>query len=276
MTWIIGSIALGYVAILLVVYFLQDSMIYHPYKTITTTPKDVGLQYEEVTFRAEDEISLHGWFVSGDTSNPTILYFHGNAGNISGRMETIQLLHKIGLNIFIFDYRGYGKSGGHPSERGTYRDAKAAWNYLLIEREILETNIVVMGRSLGGSIAAWLAARETPAASIIESSFTSAAELGADLYPWLPVRWMIKYDYNTLGNVKKITSPVFMAHSTDDQIIPFHHSQELFEAANQPKKFLELKGSHGSGFWETGIKYRNGLKEFLQKHTSYQYNKVEN
>jgi fermentation-respiration switch protein FrsA (DUF1100 family) len=214
---------------------------------------------------------LHGWFVPGDSTNLTVLYFHGNAGNISGRMETIQLLHQMGLNVFIFDYRGFGESEGDASERGTYRDATAAWHYLQSDRGLSDANIVIMGRSLGGSVAAWLAARKNPAASIIESSFTSAADLAADLYPWLPVRWLIKYDYNTLENVKKITSPVFMAHSTDDQVVPFHHSQKLFEAANQPKNFVELKGSHGSGFWETGAKYRNGLQAFLQEYTSYQY-----
>lgn len=269
--WILASIAAGYLILVLLMYAMQSSLVYHPQSKLWATPSSVGLQYEDVTFETEDNISLHGWFVAaGDSANPTVLYFHGNAGNISGRMETIQLLNDLGLNVFIFDYRGYGQSEGSPSEEGTYRDAIAAWDYLQSERGIPGTNIVIMGRSLGGSVASWLAARKSPAASIIESSFTSAADLAADLYPWLPVRWMIKYDYNTLRNVKQIESPVFMAHSPDDQVVPFHHSQKLFEAVNQPKKFVELEGSHGSGFWETGRRYRNGLQTFLQEHTSYQ------
>lgn len=271
MMWLLISVVLGYAAILLLVYFLQSQLVYHPHKSITATPADLGYEYENVTIVTEDNNQLHGWFVPADTANLTVLYFHGNAGNISGRMETIQLLHQLGLNVFIFDYRGYGQSEGHPTEEGTYRDAEAAWNYLQSERDIPGSDIVIMGRSLGGSVAAWLAARKNPAASIIETTFTSAADLGADLYPWLPVRWMIKYEYNTLQNIQEIDSPVFMSHSRADQVVPFHHSKKLFEAANQPKVFLELEGTHASGFLETGVKYRDALKSFLQDHTSYQY-----
>lgn len=268
--WVLVSIAAGYLILVLLMYVMQSSFIYHPQSNLFSTPSNIGLQYEDVTFRTEDQLTLHGWFVPGNTSELTVLFFHGNAGNISGRMETIQLLNRLGLNVFIFDYRGYGQSEGRPTERGTYRDATAAWNYLQSDRGIPGSDIVIMGRSLGGSVAAWLAARQDPAALIMESTFTSAADLGADIYPWLPVRWIIKYDYNTLENVKKIEEPIFMAHSHNDQIIPFNHSQKLFEAANQPKMFVELIGSHGSGFWETGKKYRNGLRTFLQEHTSYQ------
>lgn len=267
--WIVGSLAVGYAAILLVVYFLQSSMVYHPFSTITATPADLGYQFEDVYFETEDDVQLHGWFIPSDSTGLTVLYFHGNAGNISGRLETIQLLHRMGLNLFIFDYRGFGQSKGIPTEEGTYRDAKAAWNYLRSERGIAESEIVIMGRSLGGSVGAWLAARKNPAASIIETTFTSAADLGAELYPWLPVRWIIKYDYNTLENIQKINSPIFMSHSRADQVVPYHHSKTLFEAANEPKIFLELEGTHGSGFLETGAKYRNELQSFLERYTSY-------
>lgn len=271
MIWLFISVVLGYAAILLLVYFLQPRMVFHPHKKITATPADLSYEFENVTVKTEDGNRLHGWFVPADTANMTVLYLHGNAGNISGRMETIQLLHQLQLNVFIFDYRGYGQSEGRPSERGTYNDAVAAWNYLQSERRIPGSDIAIMGRSLGGSVAAWLAARKNPAASIIETTFTSAADLGAELYPWLPVRWMIKYEYNTLQNIQKIDSPVFMSHSRADQVVPYDHSRKLFEAANQPKIFLELEGTHGSGFLETGVKYRNALKSFLQNHTSYQY-----
>lgn len=256
--------------ILLLMYALQSQMIYHPQKEIFVTPSEAGLPFENVQFQTKDGINLHGWFVPADSSRTTVLYFHGNAGNISGRMETIQLLHQLGLNVFIFDYRGYGKSEGKPAEEGTYRDATAAWKYLTADRKIPERRIVVMGRSLGGSIAAWLAARHEPAAAVIESTFISAADLGADIYPWLPVRWMIRYDYNTMENIKKLKVPLFMAHSRDDQVVPFHHGQKLFKEANDPKTFVELRGSHASGFWESGEKYRRSLRRFLESHTVYQ------
>ncbi|MDZ7658405.1 alpha/beta hydrolase [Fodinibius sp.] len=260
--WILLSIAVGYLLLVVLMYLLQSQMIYYPQKSITYTPEDVGLSYEDVTFTTEDGVSLHGWYIP-TSSNITVLYFHGNAGNISGRLQTIQLLHNLGLNVFIFDYRGYGKSEGKPSEQGTYKDARAAWNYLVAEKDIDNDQIVIMGRSLGGAVGSWLAVQKQPAATILESTFTSAADLGADLYSWLPVRSIIRYDYNTLENVKQIRSPLFMAHSREDEIVPYEHGEKLFEVANEPKTFVELRGSHGSGFWETGEKYRTALQEFL-------------
>ena len=267
--WICLSLAVGYLVIVLLMYSLQSNLVYHPQNDIYATPSSVGLSYEEVTFKTEDNIDLHGWFLPNDTANITVLYFHGNAGNIAGRIQTMQLLHNLGLQAFIFDYRGYGKSSGVPTEHGTYRDAKAAWQYLRTNRNIPAGNIVVMGRSLGGAVGAWLAARQNPAAAIIESTFTSAADFGADLYPWLPVRWIIKYEYNTLQNIQQIKVPLFMAHSRDDRVVPFSHSQKLLQAASEPKIFVELEGSHGSGFWETGAKYRDSLQQFLTNYTSY-------
>lgn len=268
MLWVLISVVAGYAVIVLLMYALQSQMVYHPQSKIFATPAEVGLQYGDVRFHTEDGISLHGWLVPADSSTLTVLYFHGNAGNISGRLETIQLLHQLGLNVFIFDYRGYGKSEGTPTEEGTYKDAAAAWRYLVDERKVAESNIIVMGRSLGGAVAAWLAARHDPAAAIIESTFTSAADLGADIYPWLPVRWMLKYEYRTLEYIKEIDAPVFMAHSRDDRVVPFQHGRTLFEEANEPKTFVGLRGSHASAFLETGEKYREELKQFLGKHSS--------
>lgn len=266
---ITGIIIAGYLLILLSMYLFQAKMVYHPTKEMWADPSAAGLPYEDVAFETTNGLQLYGWFVSAGDSALTILFCHGNAGNISGRLETIRLLHDLGLNVFIFDYRGYGRSEGTPSETGTYRDALAAWRYLTQTRGIEDEKIITMGRSLGGSIAAWLAAHKDPAAAIIESSFTSAAQLAAGLYPWLPVRWLIKYDYNTLAYLQDIKVPVFMAHSRDDEIVPFHHGKILFEAARKPKMFVELRGSHASGFLETEIKYRRQLRAFLEKHTLY-------
>lgn len=267
--WITGIIAAGYLLILLLMYLFQAQMVYHPAKQMGTDPSAAGLPFEEVTFETTDGLQLHGWFVSAGDSASTILYCHGNAGNISGRLETIRLLHDLGLNVFIFDYRGYGRSEGTPSETGTYRDASAAWRYLTQTRGIEKARIITMGRSLGGSIAAWLAAHKDPAAAVIESTFTSAAQLGADLYPWLPVRWLLRFDYHTEAYLQNIEVPVFMAHSRDDEVVPFRHGKALFEAARKPKMFVALRGSHASGFLETEIKYRRHLRAFLDQHTHH-------
>ena len=261
--WIFLSLAAGYFLLVILVYVLQGQLVYHPQKQIPYTPNNVGLSYDNITFSTQDGLTLHGWFVEARNSDFTVLYFHGNAGNISGRLQTIQLLNELGLNVFIFDYRGYGKSEGTPSEEGTYKDATAAWNYLSNDKHIEPSKLIIMGRSLGGAVASWLTVQKNPAAVIIESTFTSAADLGADIYPWLPVRWMLKYEYNTLQNIKKIKVPLFMAHSVDDEIVPYHHGEKLFKAANEPKRFIKLRGSHGSGFWETGAKYRKALQDFL-------------
>ncbi|MCW9707811.1 alpha/beta hydrolase [Fodinibius salsisoli] len=261
--WIAGTIGAGYICILLLLYLFQAKMVYHPTEELWGDPSSVGLPFEEIIFETTDGIQLHGWFISAGSEKPTVLYCHGNAGNISGRLASIKLLHSLGVNVFIFDYRGYGKSEGSPSEQGTYRDAKAAWDYLTTVRGIDSKNIIIKGRSLGGAIAAWLGARTNPAALIIESTFTSAADLGADLYPWLPVRQLLRYQYPTIDYIKEVKVPLFMAHSRDDRVVPFHHGNVLFEAAPEPKTFVELQGSHGTGFLDTGLEYREALQQFL-------------
>ena len=266
--WIAGVIAGGYVLVLLLLYLFQAKMIYHPTKKQWTDPSKAGLAFEDVYFESSDELQLHGWFVPASSNNPTVLYCHGNAGNISGRLETIRLLHDLGLNVFIFDYRGYGQSEGRPSEQGTYDDALAAWNYLQLDQGLKAENIIIMGRSLGGSIASWLGARRSPAALVVESTFTSAADLGAGLYPWLPVRQLIKYEYRTKDHIENVKAPIFMAHSREDQVVPFQHGESLFKLAPEPKSFIELKGSHGTGFLDSGYQYREALQEFLERHTS--------
>jgi pimeloyl-ACP methyl ester carboxylesterase len=275
MTSIIASLVLGYVAILVLIYFMQSHLVYHPYSAITSTPADLGYEFEDVEIRTDDGLKLHGWFVPEENADITVLFFHGNAGNISGRLETLRLLHQLGLNVLIFDYRGYGRSQGRPTEEGTYRDAAATWKYLTEHKNISEDEIIVMGRSLGGSVAAWLASRRNPAAVILESTFTSAADLGSEIYPWLPVRWLISFKYETRDYIKQISAPIFVVHSRDDKVVPFHHGETLFNETGEPRQFLELRGSHGSGFLETGARYQNALKDFLNQHTSYQ-TKIEN
>lgn len=261
--WIVIVLLAGYLLLVLFMYTAQSKMIYYPVEQLPYSPDDVGLRYENVSFSTEDSVELNGWFIPHQNARGTILFHHGNAGNIAGRLETIQLLHNLRINLFVFDYRGYGRSEGEPSEEGTYRDAMAAWNYLTEERQIPAGQIVTMGRSLGGAVAAWLATQTEPAGVILESTFTSATDLGSELYPFFPVRMLIRYDYNTLSRIDNIDTPILIGHSAQDDLVPYSHGRKLFEAASEPKTFLEMQGGHGGGFMETGIKYRETLDKFL-------------
>lgn len=245
----------------------QRNMVYYPERTITLTPDTINLEYEDVRFKAEDGTDLHGWFVpADDNTQTTILYCHGNAGNISGRLETIRMLHQAGVNVFIFDYRGYGNSEGTPSENGTYNDAMGAWLYLTNQRNIVPDDILLMGRSLGGSVAAGLAVNVHSKAVIIESTFTSIPDMAMEIYPILPSKSLVRYTYPTLKYVQQIEAPKFFAHSKHDRLIPISHGKKIYEAAPEPKEFYELKGGHGDAFMTSGEGYRDALYTFINKH----------
>lgn len=261
-----GIIAYVGFAALLVVF--QSRMIYLPISEIQMTPDSIGLAFEDVTFETDDEIQVTGWFIPAESAEKTVLFCHGNGGNISHRIDTIRIFHELGLNTFIFDYRGYGRSTGKPTEKGTYRDADTAWHYLVDSRGVLPGNIIVFGRSLGGSLAAWVTANHSPCAVILESSFISIPELGARLYPWLPVRMLSRFKYATIPCLKEIRCPVLVVHSREDELVPFSHGQTIFEAAQEPKKFLVIEGTHNDGFLLSERSYKEGLMTFLAQYTT--------
>ena len=241
---ILAIAAAAYLVMVGFMFVTQASLLYLPNvvgRELVAAPDAIGLEYEDVWLETSDGVRIHGWFVPGDSTR-TLLYFHGNAGNISHRLHTIRQFHQLGLSVFIIDYRGYGESEGRPSEDGLYLDADAAWRYLAQDRAIPETDIIVFGRSLGGSLAAWLAAEHRPHALVVDSSFTSVPDIGADAYPWLPVRLLARIQHPTREHVTKTSCPVLVVHSRDDEIIPFHHGEALFDAASEPKTFLELRG----------------------------------
>jgi hypothetical protein len=248
------------------VFFMQAKLIYYPNmpsRELTTSPRDIGLDYESVTITTSDRIKLHGWFVPAQQERGVLLFFHGNAGNISHRLDLLEIFHNLDLSSLIIDYRGYGQSQGQVTEQGTYLDAEAAWQYLTRGRNIPVENIVIFGMSLGGAIAANLAARQQPAALILGSSFTSVPDMGAHLYPILPVRLLSRFRYDTRESLKSVTCPVLVIHSPDDEIIPFINGSKLFEAAKEPKSFLEIHGGHNDGFLTSGKLYVDGLDKFI-------------
>jgi len=264
---IVSVFAIGYAVLAAALFFYQPNLLYFPdmpTREIEMSPGDIGLDFEPLTLTTRDDEQLDAWFIPAEPARGVLLFCHGNAGNISHRLESIRLFHELGLSVLIFDYRGYGQSSGKPTEKGTYRDADAAWDYLVTQRGIPAEQIILFGRSLGAPIAADLATRQSAAGVILESAFTSVPDVAAQLYPWLPVRWLSRYQYDTRKKLADIHSPVLIAHSRNDEIISYSNGERLFEAANEPKQFLQLRGGHNDGFFVSGKDYIQGLDGFLE------------
>jgi fermentation-respiration switch protein FrsA (DUF1100 family) len=267
MSWSVVVILVGsFLGLSAILTVFQSRLVYFPERAIYATPDVLGLSYEVVEFETSDGVKLAGWFVPAEKHRGVVLFCHGNAGNISHRLESIDVFHRLGLSVFIFDYRGYGKSEGRVSEKGTYLDAEAAWQYVVDERQVDPSEIVIFGRSLGGAVGSWLAQDHTPRALIIESTFTSIPDIAAQLYPFLPVRRLARFRYSAVDYVRRVNCPVLIVHSRDDEMIPFSHGRRLFEAANEPKEFLEIRGTHNEGFITSAKLYGDGLDAFMSKH----------
>ncbi len=263
---ILSMMAVIYLALVLVIFLFQSRLVFLPDvagRALVETPAEVGLAYEDVELTTEDGETLHGWWLPHEQPRGTLLFQHGNAGNISHRLDSLVIFHDLGLNVFIYDYRGYGQSTGRPSEEGVYLDADAAWNWLVEEQAIDPGEIILFGRSMGAAVAAWLARRVEAGGLILESSFTSVPDIGAEVYWWLPVRLLARIHLPTLEYTKQSNAPVLVIHSPDDEIIPFSHAQRLYEAAPEPRSLLEISGDHNTGFLRSRIVYRDGLEQFL-------------
>lgn len=246
-------------------YLHQPDMIFFPTRELSATPADWGLEYEDVDLNTDDETSLHGWYIPHSDSHLTLLFFHGNAGNISHRGESIEIFYRLGLNIFIFDYRGYGQSDGKPSESGLYDDARAVWDYLTRTKAIKRQNIVLFGRSLGGVVAAKLATEVQPRALILESTFSSAKDVANAVFPISSRLVPLRFDFNTASYIKQVAAPILVIHSVDDDIIPFWLGEKVFFAANQPKSLIMIKGDHNYGFLQSQPDYEQALGEFMAR-----------
>lgn len=252
-----------YLGLVALAYLFQERLLYFPLRGVHATPADIGLAYETVQITTGDGVDLWGWFVPAKNSQGVLLFFHGNAGNISHRLDSIATFHRLGLDVFIIDYRGFGRSKGKPTEQGTYLDAEAAWRYLVEERGVSPGQIIIFGRSLGGGVAAWLAQQHCPRGLILESTFTSVTDVGAQSYPFLPVRLLSRIHYNTLARLPQIHCPVLVIHSPDDRVIPYSHGRRLFAAANPPKAFVTIRGGHNEGFLISGREYESKLAAFI-------------
>ncbi len=260
---LLAGLTVVYLVVCLLGILFQDRLVFFPERALVTVPEQVGLSYRDVYFETADGMRLHGWFVPAAAQRAVLLFCHGNAGNISGRLESLQMFNELGLSVFIFDYRGYGQSRGRASERGTYADARAAWRHLTEDEGVAPDQIILFGRSLGGAVAIELATHVRPRALIVESTFTSAAELGARIYPWLPVRQLARIRYDSQGRVRRLRCPKLFVHSLHDETVPFSMALKLFERAARPKELLKIRGGHNDGFLVSGRKYLDGLAGFL-------------
>lgn len=262
-----GKLLVGAVVVVaalrLLLLMFERANLYFPYRKIEATPGEIGLTYEDVTITTSDGVAIHGWFVPAAGSRRGILFFHGNAGNISHRLDTLRIFHDLGLNTLIIDYRGYGRSKGRPSEKGIYRDAEAAYDYLASRPELDGDSLVAFGRSLGGAVAVELATRKKPAALIVESAFASTAAIGKELLPFLPVGALVTQRYDSLARVGSLTLPKLFIHSRDDEMIPFSHGEKLYGAAAPPKEFHAIHGGHNGGFLLPENDYPETLEAFL-------------
>ncbi len=250
------------VGFVLFVRYIESRSIFLPTRLLSMTPKNIGLDFDDVYFKTADGFTLNGWYVPASSTAGTLLCFHGNAGNLGHRLEKIKLFHSLGINIFMIDYRGYGNSQGTPSEQGMYEDALAAHQYLTEERKILPERIVVYGDSLGGAAAVDLANRKPVAGLIVDSSFTNAADMSQVVFPFLP-SFLLKSKLDSVSKVKTITIPKLFIHSINDEIVPMKLGLKLYESAAEPKTFIEIAGGHNTNHLDSMHLWTRTIKKFL-------------
>lgn len=270
--WGIKITLVIYLIICLYIYINQSKYMYHPSNNIERDPSSFGINFDQVTLITEDGVKIVGWFIPAKPSNNsitnhtyTILYCHGNAGNISEHLEIAIELIKMNYNVMLFDYRGYGLSEGKPTEIGTYLDAMSTWKYLTENRGIESNKIIIYGWSLGGSIAAWLATKTKPYALILESTFASAKIMAHRMFPYLPTKLLCRYNYNTMEYVKNIQCPVLVAHSPQDKTVPFEDSFTILANIQTEKEFVRLKGGHNDGRLLLLLDGQKAFDNFIRK-----------
>ncbi len=270
---IIAGVVVLFAAVFGLVRVFEDRIVYHPVRypggDWDAAPR--AYSREEVEFEAEDGVRLHAWYAEAheNPSGVVLLFFHGNAGNITHRHDNIELLAEAGADVFIVSYRGYGRSEGRPSEAGLYRDAEAAYRELTEHRGVPPERIIVFGRSLGSAVAADLSARREVAGVILEAPFISAAEMAREMLPVLPVQRVIRSRFKSIRKVEQIEAPLLIIHGENDTVVPFAHGERLYEAASEPKEFYPIPGAgHNDTYQVAGEEYFVRLRSFWERALS--------
>ena len=258
------------------VYF-EEKLIYFPSRPFDVTPDQLALRFENLDLVAEDGTHIHGWFLPAPPrtgtagSNPdavgpiTVLVCHGNAGNVSHRLDRVLLMHdRLSTDVLLFDYRGFGRSSGRPEEQGTYRDARAAYRYLTHDLGRDPGRIILFGESLGAAVALQLATEVAAAGLVLEAPFTSIPDMAKKVYPFLPLAGLVRTRYDNLSKISGLAMPVLIFHGTKDDVVPFDHGERLFAAAREPKTFFPVEGAvHNDTYLKGGGPYWMAWKRFL-------------
>jgi hypothetical protein len=245
------------------IFSLQDRLLFPATRTLYRDPGIYDWPFEEVVVHLDEGEFTHGWYLPVKNARGVALFSHGNAGNIADRLESMSILRDLGLSVLAYDYGGYGKSSGKPSEQRLYADIRAMWGHLVEERGISPEEIILFGRSLGAGPTAQLATEVSPAGVILESTFTSVPDVAGEQFPFLPTRWLTRHKFDSLSKVGEIDAPLMIIHSRRDTLIGFHHGERLFEAASEPKTFLEISGDHNDGFVVSMDRYLPAWEKFL-------------
>lgn len=265
-TYVLIGIAILFITLLafsINFIYKQEKKLYLPDKAILLTPTAIDIAYEDEYCKTEDGETINAWFIPANGAKTTIIYCHGNEGNIADRLTRINFFHNLGVNLLIFDYRGYGKSSGKPTEEGLYKDTLAVYDYLISRKDIDKDKIIALGVSLGGPVAAELCLKRKVRVLVLESSFVSLAIEAQDLYPFLPIQFLLFEKYDTLAKIKNIHIPKLVVHGLDDEIVLYKHARFLYDAAPPPKTFLQYHGGHSDDVFKLSNTYKDALKKFF-------------
>jgi hypothetical protein len=260
------ALAAAYLSACALLVPFQSKLIWFPGKPGAATPRDAGLDFEDVTLATQDGERLHAWFLPArGEPRGALLVSHGNAGTIEDRLHIARFFVETRVSVLLYDYRGYGRSTGSPSEEGTYADARAAWKELVEQRGFAPARILLYGESLGGGVAVELATEVKSAGLILHDTFSSMADAASFHYPWLPVRLLLRTHYDNLAKIGKVRGPLLLIHSPDDEIIPFEQGQKLFAAAAEPKELLVTAGEHNGPGYLGNEEWRARVRAFVER-----------
>ncbi|UCC95720.1 MAG: alpha/beta hydrolase [Candidatus Omnitrophota bacterium] len=248
---------------LIYVKYIERRGIYYPMREVGLDPSSLNLSFEDVFLETQDHIKIHGWFIPAQEAYHTVLFCHGNAGNIGHRIDKIAIFNQLGVDLFMIDYRGYGKSKGNPSEAGLYLDAQAAYRYLTETRRIEPHRIILYGESLGSAVAIHLASQQKIGGLVTEGTFSCGKDMAKIFYPYLP-SFFFSNTFDSLSKIGKVDVPKLLIHSLDDEILPFALAKKLFAEAKEPKHFVQIRGSHNIAFLDDKEKYVSALEEFIK------------
>ena len=255
---------LGYAGLCVALATLQDTLVFHPKPGAGADPSSRRLPFRDLRLTADDGIELHAWYLPVTAPHGRhVLFLHGNAGNLSNRLHTLEVLHRLEHPVLIIDYRGYGLSDGVPSEAGLVLDARAAWHYLTETLGVAPADIVIYGRSLGGAVAAQLAGGVEPHALVLESTFSRLRDMAGHRYPFVPVDWLLRIEFDSVAALRDFSRPVLVAHSPSDTTVPFALGRRLATSLAAPVRFVKLSGSHNRAFRLGGPEYHQSLSAFI-------------